>query len=87
MRIVFFVAMSMMLAMVGHPDDCRAFAGQSAQESDEPANGAIRLKTAVRQQSMITQANAQCRRSANTSPTNSPSAFQVKKNGAASAPA
>src|SRR5262249_45269151 len=58
MRIAFLVAMRMMLAMVGNPNHRRAFAGQTAEERDQPFDRAISLKAAVSEQAMIAEANA-----------------------------
>ncbi len=59
MRIAFLIAVRMMLAMVGHPNDGRAFAGQAAQERKKPPHRPVRLKTSVREQAMVAQADAQ----------------------------
>ena len=58
MRIAFLVAKGMMLAMVGNPDHGGAFAGEAAEERDQPFDGAIGLEAAVGEQAMIAETNA-----------------------------
>ena len=58
MRIAFFIAVGVMLAMVGNPNDGGTFAGEAAEERDEPFDRPVGLKTAVGEQAMIAQANA-----------------------------
>src|SRR5204863_4817607 len=59
MRIAFLIAVGMMFTMVRHPNYRGAFAGKSAEKGEEPFHGPIRLKTAVREQPMVSQANTQ----------------------------
>ena len=58
-RIALLVAEAMVLAVHGDPGDRRTFAGQRAQQAEQAADPAIGLKTAMGQQAMVAQANAQ----------------------------
>ena len=59
MRIAFFVAMRMMLAMIGNPHQGRTFARQAADESQQPADRLVGSEAAVREMTVITEANSQ----------------------------
>ena len=59
MRIAGPVAVVVVLAMHGHPGDRRAFAGQRAQQAQQPPHPGIGLEAAVGQQPVVAQADAQ----------------------------
>src|SRR3954471_19828549 len=57
-RVAFHVAEVMVLAMVGHPGERRAFAGEAAEEGKQPAHRPISLEAAMREAAMVTHADA-----------------------------
>src|SRR3954451_12126119 len=58
MGIAFLVAKVMVLPMVRHPSERRAFTRQPAQESEKPTHWPIGFERTMRQAAMVTHANA-----------------------------
>ena len=57
-RIAFVIAELMMLAMNGHPNDRRTFAGQAAKERQQPPHRRDGGKAAVREIAMVSERDA-----------------------------
>ncbi len=58
MRVAVLIAEQVMLAVIRHPHQGRAFARQSAQQGKQPANRPVRAEAAVRQLPVVAHANA-----------------------------
>ena len=59
MRIAVLIAEGMMLAVVGHPEECRSLSRHSTQPGKEQSHRPPCRETAVREESVIAQADAQ----------------------------